>query len=434
MKKYLKSCLLGLLKIVMRWLSSLVLRKYKPAIVGITGSAGKTSTKAAVKAVVAHERDVYASDKNFNNELGLPIAILCETLEDGPMGWIKVIGKGIKKLIKTDESYPEVLVLEYGIDRPGDMTYLLRIAKPHIAIMTAIGETPVHVEFFAGREALVREKSKLIQSLPATGFAILNMDDPDIMKVRGLTRARVITFGFSGEADVRIDRFSNMTKDSFGASFKISHKGSFVPMQLSGVVGKTHAYSAAAGASIGLILGMNLVKIAEALKDYDPPKGRLRLVQGRHHTTIIDDTYNASPIAMQEAIDVLKSVKAKRKIAILGDMLELGKHTFDAHEKMGTQIGKKIDMLITVGTRAKFISDSAIKNGLEKRKVWNFMNTKDAGEFVAQKMQEGDVVLAKGSQGVRMEQAVKIMMAEPELAEKILVRQNEAWKEKEGIY
>ena len=425
------------MKYILRTLARATLARYSPGIVGITGSVGKTSTKEAVRTVLAAERTVRAPAKNFNNELGLPLAILGDwESAGGVFFWLKVICVSIWRLIVKSKEYPEVLVLEYAIDRPGDMKYLLEIARPHIGLFTAMGDVPVHVEFFTGPEAVMREKARLISQLPATGFAILNIDDPLVMEAKSQTRAQVMTFGFDEKADVRVTNFSNnFDGKSGGISCKLTYGGSIVPVRIDRALGKAQAYSIGAAAVVGLIFGLNLVRIAEALSSYEAPAGRLKLVRGIRESFLIDDTYNAAPTAMHSALETLKSLNAKRKIAVLGDMLEIGKYTLEVHEGVGKSVKKiGVDMLLTVGIRGKLIAEAAIKEGMSEKSVFQFTDIYEASEFLEAKIQKGDLILVKGSQGVRLEKVVKELMAEPARAKELLVRQDAEWVRRKGLY
>ncbi len=433
----MKQLLLNILKYILRTLARATLARYSPGIVGITGSVGKTSTKEAVRTVLAAERTVRAPAKNFNNELGLPLAILGDwETAGGAFFWLKVICVSMWRLIVKSKEYPEVLVLEYAIDRPGDMKYLLEIARPHIGIFTAMGDVPVHVEFFTGPEAVMREKARLINQLPATGFAILNIDDPLVMEAKSQTRAQVMTFGFDEKADVRVTNFSNnFDGKSGGIACKLTYGGSIVPVRIDRALGKAQAYSIGAAAVVGLIFGLNLVRIAEALSAYEAPAGRLKLVRGIRESFLIDDTYNAAPTAMHSALETLKSLNAKRKIAVLGDMLEIGKYTLEVHEGVGKLVKKMdVDMLVTVGIRGKLIAEAAIKEGMSDKIVFQFTDIYEAAEFLETKIQKGDLILVKGSQGVRLEKVVKELMAEPARAKELLVRQDAEWVRRKGLY
>ncbi len=434
----MKNIFLKTLGFCLKRTAKLIILKYKPSIVGVTGNVGKTSTKTAVTQVLGSERRVRTASKNFNNELGLPVTIIGDFKDTGGMAfWLKVLAKGIAQLVVRNGRYPEMLVLEYGVDRPGDMNYLLEIARPEVGIITAIGDIPVHIEFFDSPEGIAREKSKLIAQLPSTGFAILNADDGHLEFFKEQTRSHILTYGFNKNADIKITGFSDNVDPEKGTgfvSFKINYGGSMVPVRIEGVVGKSAAYAAGAAAAAGLMFGMNLLKIAEALGKYQNPAGRERIIKGIRDTVIIDDSYNASPKAMEEALETLKGLKAKRKIAALGDMLELGKYTMEAHRKIGKLAPKSANLLITVGTRAKFIAEEALKSGLAKKNVMAFENIDDAAKILADIIKKGDVILVKGSQSVRMEKIIKQIMANPLNAKDTMVRQSDSWLAKPGLY
>ena len=263
---------------VLRWtlkkLAQMIIWRFRPGIVGITGSVGKTSTKLAVAAVLRDGGSVRVSDGNLNNDFGLPLTILGDWSKeelklisrDQPAHtarakklffWVKVIIVSLARLAFGSKSrYPEMLVLEYGADRPGDLKYLLSIARPNISIITAIGDIPVHVEFFAGPDDVAREKSRLIEYLPSAGYAILNFDDASVMNIKERTRAHIVSFGFGNGASVRMTRFENKwEKDAHsdggrpvGISFKLEYGGSFVPVRLDNCFGKSPVYAAGAAA------------------------------------------------------------------------------------------------------------------------------------------------------------------------------------------
>ncbi len=406
------------LKKILYRLAKWTLRKYQPGIIGITGTVGKTSTKEAVVAILRQIRKVRASSGNFNNEIGLPLTILGGWEKSGGwFFWLKAIVASFLRLIFR-VSYPEILILEYGADRPGDMQYLLEIAKPQIGVVTAVGDIPVHVEFYSGPDAVAREKARLIESLPAIGFAILNYDDESVYDMKDGTRAHVITFGFGEGAELRITNFSSIggsasggenSKDSrpLGISFKLEYSGSFVPIRLDGAFGKAQAYAAAAAAAVGLTFGMNLVKISEALNYYQVPPRRGKLIPGIKETYIFDDSYNASPLSMHAAIDTLKEFKAKRKIAVLGDMLEIGKYAIEAHEQIGRFVEKVFDILVTVGPRAKFIADAANKAGMAKKNIYTFDIADDAKSTVQSIISRGDLILVKASRAMELDKIVE---------------------------
>ncbi|OHB04850.1 MAG: hypothetical protein A3B16_01415 [Candidatus Zambryskibacteria bacterium RIFCSPLOWO2_01_FULL_45_43] len=412
----MKNIFLRILKLILKKLAKAVVRRYQPGIVAVTGSVGKTSTKEAIRAVLSKERKIRASSGNFNNEIGVPLTILGDWQEikkPAFLFWFKVVIASLFRILIPRKfsslKYPEILVLEYAADRPGDMKYLLGIAQPQITVVTAIGEIPVHVEFYSGPEALVREKAKLVEQLPTVGFAILNADDPLVLEMKNQTRSQVMTFGFGDAAQVKITGFENVSNgEPTGIVFKLGYGGSFVPVKINGVFGKGQAYAAVAAACVGLIFGMNLVKIAEALVlNFQPPSRRMNLVSGVKGTFIIDDSYNASPLSAKAALDTLRDLKAKRKIAVLGDMLEIGKHSLEAHEEIGKFAAGFVDLLVTIGPRAKFIAEAASKAGLAKENISSFLIAEEAKKAVEFKIKKGDLILIKGSRAIGLDKVVE---------------------------
>ena len=380
--------------------------------------------------------------------------------------WFLVLGLAAK-LFRIEWSYPEILILEYGADRPGDIAGLVKKYKPKIGVVTAVGKIPVHVEYFSDPDSLAKEKAKLISTLNSSEYAILNHDDPAVLDMKEKTKAKIWTYGFTLLPKVEDNIIDNnrasrtgIVEDSAvglsnfdfrfdedskpeGVGFKI-HQGvhTFVPAVIYGSLGKSQALAAGAAACVGLIYRMNLIEISQALADYRGPKGRLKILKGIKNSTIIDDTYNAAPASTHLAIETIKNIaafrqaqgKTTRSLVVLGDMLELGKYTVEAHQEIGNLIGGNIDLLVTVGLRAKFIADSAENQlapskieGMPKKNIYSFVTSDLAKNKVQELIKEGDLILVKGSQGIRMEKIVEEIMAEPEKKKELLVRQGKKW-------
>ena len=411
---------------ILKKLAQLTILRYRPGIIGVTGSVGKTSAKLAIAAVLGPSRRTRFSKGNLNSELGLPIAIIGDFPEedlkiisrDTPDGekrirkvffWLKVILAGLVNLIRKKRGYPEMLVLEYGADKPGDLKQLLEIARPNISVITAVGDVPAHVEFFNGPQEVAREKSRLIEQLPSAGFAVLNYDDETVMELKDRTRAHIITFGFQKGAELRLINFENRFEDGkpVGVSFKMEYGGSSVPVKIYGGFGKVQAYAAGAAAAVGLIFGVNLIKISEALKLYKPAPARMELFPGVKGTAIIDSSYNASPLSMQAALDTLRDLPGKRKVAVLGDMLEIGEYSMEAHERVGKTVAQVADVLVTVGIAGKLIAESAKKNGLAKKNIQSFDSADEAIGAVEKSIKKGDLILVKGSHAMELGKIVE---------------------------
>lgn len=423
MIKFFKKIVIFFLKLEAR----LTLWRFKPEIIAITGSVGKTSAKETIFTVLNSHYSARKSIKSYNSEIGVLLTILnLETAGKSYLGWLKNIFGGLKTFLAA--SYAKILILEFGVDRPGDMERLLNIAKPKIAVITAIDEIPVHVEFFAEPEELAEEKSKLVKALLSSGCAILNSDDPIVMDFKQLTKAKIITYGFDENADIRASNYRLMQKEELpeGISFKVDYSGANVPIRIFNSFGKSQVYAALSAVAIGLLKGLNLIEIAEALTLYQAPPGRLKLIPGIKNTLIIDDSYNSSPLATHEALDLLKELPAKRKIAVLGDMLELGKYSIQSHQTVGAKVKAGSDLLFTFGERAKFIAERARSLGFDKNKIFSFehLDFQNLIKELKSVLEAGDLILIKGSQAMRMEKIVKEIMLEYQRVKELLVRQD----------
>lgn len=432
MKSFLKKILVAALSAETR----LVLRKYKPRIVAVTGSVGKTSAKDALYAVLSGHFFVRKSEKSFNSEIGIPLTILgCDNAWSDPLKWMRNIVEGLS-LILLPNQYPEWLVLEVGADHPGDIQKMASWLHPDVVIFTRFAKTPVHVEFFASPEALFEEKKYLIKALKKGGILVLNYDDEKVRALSSLGTGRVVTFGFEEGADVRgVHLGVSYADDALGfpsgAHAKIDFEGNSVPLAILGTLGKQQLAAALAACATGIALDISLVDAVGSFNEHHTPPGRMRLIAGIKETLVIDDSYNSSPVAALEALATLLSLRVRgKKIAVLGDMLELGAHTASAHKEVGERAAKVADLLITVGIRAEDIAEGALAAGFPESKILQFERSSEAGKELEMRLQSGDVVLVKGSAMMRMERVVEEVMAEPERAKELLVRQEGEWKRK----
>ena len=424
---------------ILRAESQLVLSKYKPKIIAITGSVGKTSTKDAVYAVLSKISYVRKSEKSFNSEIGLPLTILgVRNGWSNPLVWTVNILKGIWLFI-WPHKYPRWLVLEVGVGKQGDMEGTASWLKTDVVIITSIGETPAHIEFFDSRKHLIEEKGQLIKTLKPDGLLVLNADDEDVLSMKSKTKNITITYGFKEGADLLASGesiFYNDNSDPEGIIFRVDEAGKSLPVVIDGVFGRNHVYASLAALALSSALKLNMITATQALKNYDVPPGRMRLLKGINETLIIDDTYNSSPFACESALLTLGEIKEvnARKIAILGDMLELGKHTEEAHKNIGRIARENLkengDVLVVVGQRAKNIKQGAIEAGMNDQNIFEFLDSHAAGDFIKTFIQKGDLILVKGSQGMRMERITEALLLDQENKSKLLVRQNDEWLEK----
>ncbi len=427
LKKILKSIITAILTVEAR----LVLWKYKPKIIAITGNVGKTSTKDAIYAVLSKAYFIRKSDKSFNSDIGIPLTILgVKNGWNNPMIWIHNIVEGLA-LILLKNHYPKRLVLEIGADRPGDIKKICKWLSPDISVVTRIGDIPVHIEFFKSSAEVVKEKSYIVSALKNDGLLVLSDDEKNVLPMREKTKARTVTYGFSEGVQMRATNkeiIYNSKKHPIGINFKVNYGSSVLPVKVLGTTGFQHIYSILAALSVGVSEDVNLVSATEWIGEYETPPGRLKILEGINNTVILDDTYNSSPTALHGALESLKNVNTTgRKIAVLGDMMELGKYSNEEHNKAGKHASEVCDLLFTVGPRAKGIVDGALQNRMKKDKIKTFKDSIEAGEELMKIISEGDIILLKGSQSVRMERAVEKIMAHPEDKNKLLVRQDKEW-------
>jgi UDP-N-acetylmuramoyl-tripeptide--D-alanyl-D-alanine ligase len=436
----MKITLKKIIAYVLKTESRLVLAKYKPKVIANTGSVGKTSTKDAVYAVLSEVAYIRKSEKSFNSEIGLPLTILgAPNGWNDPLTWTKNICKGAW-LIIWPHKYPEWLVLEVGVGKPNDMYDVASWLKTDAVIITAIGETPAHIEFFNSRKHLVEEKSQLIKTLKKDGLLILNADDETVLDMKANTKNRIITYGFKEGSDILGSGdsiFYNDNSEPEGIIFRVDIEGKSLPVVIEGVFGRNHVYASLAALALSYGLKLNMLDAVNSLKNYDVPPGRMRLLKGINESLIIDDTYNSSPFAGETALmtlgDIRQEIKNKenkgRKIAILGDMLELGRHTVQAHKNIGKIAREYVDVLMVVGPRAKSIKEGAIEAGMTAE-IYVFLDSYQAGNFIKTFVQKNDIVLVKGSQGVRLERAVEAILLDQKNKDKLLVRQDAEWQRK----
>ncbi|TSC69560.1 MAG: hypothetical protein G01um101456_119 [Parcubacteria group bacterium Gr01-1014_56] len=433
----MRTILKNIVATILRFEARLLLSKYRPRIVVVTGSVGKTSTKDAIFEVVASGAHARKSEKSFNSEIGLPLTVLgLPNAWNNPLRWLETIVDGLMLYVSA-QPYPSWLILEAGADRPGDIRSLASWLKVDVAVITRLPEVPVHVEFFDSGDAVREEKASLINALKQDGTLVLYADDPGVVALRARARsAHSITFGFSEAADVRAHGVEIIFAGSkpIGIRAHVRAQGDIGILEVKGAIGAHALMPALAAIAVGQALGKPLPETLLALSHYDPPPGRMHLVEGEKNTTIIDDTYNSSPAAAEAALETLALLpvraSAGRRIAVLGDMLELGRHSVDEHRKVGGKVVPCADILMTAGFRAREIAQGALDQGMAESKILQYEDAARAGAELEAMIKEGDVILIKGSQSMRMERIVEGIMQNPAHALDLLVRQDEEWKKR----
>lgn len=419
---------------ILRWCTKKILAKYKPAIIGVAGSVGKTTTREAIAAVLSQQFSVRQSIRSYNDGIGVPMTVIgLESPGKSVIGWVRVFFY-VARLLLTQMPYPKKLVVEMGTDRPGDIQYLTQMCQPDVAVLTAI--SPEHFEYFKSMERLEFEEKNIVRALPAHGIAILNGDDARVMGESDTIPVASMTFGFGEHVDMRVVHSAMVREGQAvrGMEFTLRYRERTIESRVDGVIGVQHGYALAAAAAVGLHFGMKDGDIEKGLSFYRAAPGRMRLIDGVKNTIIIDDTYNASPRAAQVAVETLAAMpvgsERGERYAVLGDMLELGAITREEHEDLGRMVvDQGIDFLITVGPASKQTASAALEEGMEEHRIAKFDSAQTAGVFLQEKLEPGDVILVKGSQGVRMEKIVREIMAHPEDAPQLIARTYGKWLE-----
>ncbi len=351
-------------------------------VIGITGSVGKSTTKEMVAEVLSQRYHTLKSPGNLNNEIGLPLSIL-----------------------KLSSGYQRA-VLEMGFYVPGEIAFLCDIAQPQVGVVTNIGT--VHAERAGSQENIFLGKSELVQSLSEDGVAILNFDDPWVRKMEEKTRAQVFFYGLSSEADLWADNVEGQGLE--GIRFRLHYQRETLHVRVP-LIGRHSVHTALRAAAVGLVEGLTWQEIFDGLNQGHT---QLRLVAVRSKTgaLILDDTYNASPESMLAALNLLDELDG-HKIAVLGDMLELGQYERQGHEMVGLRTAQVADTLLTLGTRGHMIAEAARKSGMRKSSVLEFEELEQIVNWLDENLSKNDSVLIKGSHGLRMDRIVNALEVRP---------------------
>ncbi len=433
MKDEMKEILKNIVIFFLTLEAKIVLKRHKPKIVAITGTVGKTSTKDAAGVALSAFHSVRQSYKSFNSDLGIPLTIL--NLPNGwnnPFVWAKNIILGFW-IALFSRNYPEWLILEIGAEKPGDVERPARWIKPDVVILTRLAKVPVHVEFFASPEEVWREKRFLVEALKPQGLLVYNQDDEDVASMAQMCQRRT-SFGVEEQADITLRESSvlyektNVHTKPKGMALKVAYRDISFPINMKRTVGDGQIYPVLAAFALATALGFDPASVSKALSGYRAPRGRMRIISGIKDSVIIDDTYNSSPVALNRSLNTLGKIESRgKKIAILGDMKELGDFSEAEHKIAGEYAAKFADLIILVGQEARFLAEGALIGGMHESKILQFENAREAGKKAEHLIEEGDVVLVKGSQSVRMEKAVEEIMLEPNKKERLLVRQESEW-------
>jgi len=383
----------------MRDYASYILKKYQPKVIGVTGSNGKTTTKEAIALILQTRYRVFKNYRSYNGRYGLPIAL-------GQL-----------------QSDHQIAVLEMASDSFGEIAELVRIAPPDVGVITTINQS--HLARLGTLDNVALEKGRLIDALSFNGAAILNADDARVANMVPRTKGRILTFGFRESADVYA---SQVTLDREGMSFKIHYQGKSYPGRTK-LLGRHQMYPLLAAVTTALVFDISPAEAVAAIAPMPRILGRMNLLPGRNGTVIIDDTFSSSPEAVTAALETLMALPGATKVAILGDMPELGDFEEEAHRDIGAYISKlPLQRLVTKGEAAQWIAKEARAGQLGKRAVAVTYTNEDAATSVEDLLSPETVILVKGGAEVQLEQAVQRLLANPEIDRHKLVRQEEGWQ------
>jgi len=365
----------ALQKIARYWRRKLDLR-----VIGITGSVGKSTTKEMATEVLSTRYRTLKSPGNLNNEIGLPLTVL--RLSSGH----------------------QRAVLEMGFYVPGEIAFLCDIALPQVGVVTNVGT--VHAERAGSQEAIARGKAELVQALPPApeGVAILNFDDPWVRRMEEKTKARVFFYGLSREAHLWADNVVGLGLE--GIRFRLHYAGETLHVKIP-LIGRHSVHTALRAAAVGLTEGMNWQEILEGLNQ-GHTQLRLAAVRSETGALLLDDTYNASPESMLAALNLLDELDG-RKVAVLGDMLELGPYERGGHEMVGLRAAQVANILLTLGERAHIFAEAARRAGMKKSSIFEFREYDPLVEWLKTNLTKDDVVLIKGSHGLRMDRITSLL-------------------------
>jgi len=353
-------------------------RRCSAKVVGVTGSVGKTVTKELIAAVLRQRFKTLKSPGNMNNEIGLPLTLLQLTPKH------------------------ERAVVEMGMYAIGEIAHLARLAQPAIGVVTNVG--PTHLERLGSLERIAQAKAELPQALPPDGVAVLNADDEYVRAMAGMTQARVLTYGLSEKADVRASMIQSQGLE--GVRFRLHYGDQMLHVTLP-LLGRHSVHTGLAAAAVGIAEDMPWHDILTGLRNISAHL-RLVAVPGPNGSTILDDTYNASPVSTIAALNLLEELNG-RKIAVLGDMYELGSYEKEAHRLVGGRAAAVVDHLVAVGRLGRLIGEAALAAGMSPDRVSFAEDNARAIVIVNEMLQPADVVLVKGSRGMQMEEIVKAL-------------------------
>ncbi|MHB0913018.1 MAG: UDP-N-acetylmuramoyl-tripeptide--D-alanyl-D-alanine ligase [Armatimonadota bacterium] len=359
--------------------------KFDVRVIGITGSVGKTTTKEMLASILERKWNVLKNEMNYNNEIGVPLTLF--RLERGH----------------------DVVILEMAMRGLQEIRRLAQIARPRIGIITNIGMS--HIERLGSQSAIAEAKSELLAELPPDGIAVLNAEDGYYPVMKERFPGRVVSFGSCKHADVIGARIKREEQGTY--SFVVMIEGGAIEVGMP-ILGYHNVFNALAASAAAVALGIDLYTIRDGLQAFAPPSMRMEMLETPGGYAVVNDAYNANPASMSAAIRTLKSLGTyKRRVAVLGDMLELGDYSEKAHHDLGSAVAEgSIDLLVAVGPSSRLIADGALESGFPADAVHWYSDSREASLEIRKYLKKGDAVMVKGSRGMKMERIVEVLAGE----------------------
>lgn len=387
------------------------LARYQPTVVGVTGSNNKTLTVEAIRRALIPDRTVRASRPSSNKPLGVAAAILGTPPPASAGSWFRLLTGSLTTELSEEE--PDTTVVEVGAHRPGDVDWVAQQVAFDIVVVTNVQSK--NLTYFSSKAMVAHEHASLVATLGKDATAILNSDDPLVEEMRAHTPARVLTFGQSPDADVRLVRAQRVSSEDahglrHGFACEVTVAGRICEMHIPHLLHRHQLYALLSALAVGHVLGVNEKDAANRIQQLVPPPGVMRLLAGRRGSLLLDDSYAASAEDTMIALESLRSLPARRRVAILGDVVDLGGESFSWHKRIGKFAGEIAEVVVTVGEHVKDAGTEAVVVGAD---VHHFKHSEDVGKWLADYVHEGDVVLIKGSREMRMEEVTRRLLADP---------------------
>lgn len=388
------------------------LRRYHPSLLGVTGSSGKTIAKDAITAVLSSSYRVRSSPLSYDSRIGIALSILGITARQFKRRWYKLLAQS--KAAELTSLEPDMIVLSLGAAQPGDIDYVASRLAWLGAVITNVEST--HLDLFTTKDLVAHELTSLIVSIPATGFIVLNGDDPLVQAMRPRSQARAIIYGTSPSAQVRLLHARRRARVGFACAVKIG--GRLHELHFPNIVAETQILPIISALAVAHAMRLDMSQAIKSVQTIMPPPGHMRPLTGYNRAALLDDSYSASLENTLAALRTLGQYPARRRIAILGDMLNLGPQTINAHQQVGAVVADLANIFVAVGNNmrnagAAALRQSELNSNTAPLDVHYFSSSRDVGKWLRDYLHPDDVILIKGSRAMHMEEVTRSLLANP---------------------